>query len=79
MWRLALDNLMPAVIFTIDDRSVVERVRNNSILFSQKRLEDRLVSVETRRKQNSVLSLIERRELVLESLVIVSRSTDEPH
>ena len=59
MWRLALDNLMPAVIFTIDDRSVVERVRNNSILFSQKRLEDRLVSVETRRKQDSVLSLIE--------------------
>lgn len=64
---------------TVDNRSVVQRIRNDSILLGQDRLEEASVRVKTGREQDRVLETVELGDLVLEVLVQVLRAADEAH
>ncbi len=63
----------------IDDRGVVQRVRDDRVLLAEQRLEHAAVGVEARRVQDRVLGAQELGDLAFQRLVQVLRATDEAH
>ena len=63
----------------VDDRGVVERVRDDGVLFAEQRLEQAGVGVEAGRVEDRVLRAEEGGEPLLELLVLLLRAADEPH
>ena len=63
----------------VDDRRVVEGVRDDGIIWSEQRLEEPAVRVEARAEQDRVVGAEKRRQPFLELLVQRLCPADEPH
>ncbi len=63
----------------VDDRGVVQRVRDHRVLFPQERLEEAAVRVEARAVEDRVLGAEEFRDAALELAVHVLGAADEAH
>lgn len=71
--------LRPTQPNSIDDRGVIEFIRENRIFRSQHRLEDAGVGVKAGRIQDCILALVKFRQLSFQLFVNVLRSADEPN
>ena len=63
----------------VDDRGVVQRVRNDRVLFDEQRLEQAAIGVEAGAVEDRVLHAEEARDPRLELLVLLLRAADEAH
>ena len=64
---------------TVDDRSVVQLVRDHSVLSVEQSLEETSVGIETRGVQNAILHSVELGNQVLQLLVHIGGSANETH
>ena len=58
---------------------MIQGIRDDRVLLEHQSFKNGLIRIETRGEQNGVLGLVEGRQAVLEFLVVVGRSADEPH
>jgi hypothetical protein len=63
----------------VDDRGVIELVRDDRVLLAEEHFEEAAVRIETGRIENRVVRSEELRHCALELLVEILRSADEPH